>query len=110
MLCFIVLFTVPTAIPHVAVRDVELGGYFIPKGALVLFNIASVHTDPEYWQRPLEFDPERWIDTDGTLKKHDAFMPFGIGEYSPDGPTFSIFSKMNKRVFEHSLERGQVQK
>lgn len=38
-----------------------------------------MHHNPEYWEKPDEFRPERFLEEDGKLKRHASFMPFGVG-------------------------------
>ncbi|GJN16002.1 hypothetical protein PR202_gb02952 [Eleusine coracana subsp. coracana] len=52
----------PIMLPHKAVEDgVEVGGYAVPKGATVIFNVWAIMRDPAIWERPDEFVPERWF-------------------------------------------------
>ena len=61
-------------------QEVEVLNYDIPKYSLVMYNVWGVHHDPSYWKNPDEFDPDRWIDSDGKLLTHSThFMPFGVG-------------------------------
>ena len=62
-----------------AIRDATVGGYTVPKGAWVIPFVYSSHHDYEYWGDPDNFRPERWIDDEGALMKHQAFMPFSVG-------------------------------
>lgn len=39
----------------------------------------SNNMDPILWGDPENFRPERWLDTQGQLKKRDFTMPFGAG-------------------------------
>ena len=43
-----------------AVQDIEVDGYRVPAGTLVMFGIYAVHRDPELWDHPLVFDPDRF--------------------------------------------------
>ena len=45
---------------RVAIEDVEIGGYPIPKGCGVSLAQWSVHRDARWFDAPLEFRPERW--------------------------------------------------
>ncbi|KAG7171699.1 Cytochrome P450 2L1-like 9, partial [Homarus americanus] len=68
-----------TGVQHVATRDTQLGGYFIPKGTIVMGAQETVHHDPRYWDRPDEFLPERWLDQQGKFTaKKEGFLPFGV--------------------------------
>ncbi|KAJ2918173.1 hypothetical protein MD484_g2276, partial [Candolleomyces efflorescens] len=51
----------PLAIPHKTSEDDYYDGYFIPKGTLVLGNAWAVLHDPEVFENPMEFNPERYI-------------------------------------------------
>ena len=66
-------------IPHAAECDTTLAGYDIPKGTMVMVNLAAVHLNSKYFKNPKEFQPERFIGPDGTFQKHDAFIAFGMG-------------------------------
>lgn len=58
-------------------------GYVIPKGAQVFVNAWAIQRDPKYWDNPLEFQPERFLQ--GTTNKADfigndfRYIPFGSG-------------------------------
>ena len=57
-------------------------GYKVPKGTLLVGVLAHVLADPRYWENPHEFKPERFITEEGTFKKYEQFVPFGIGTAS----------------------------
>lgn len=59
--------------------DVQLDGYTIPAGSHVIPLINSIHMDPKLWDLPEEFNPRRFIDAEGKIKKPAFFMPFGVG-------------------------------
>ena len=72
----------PLGVPREAVEDIEIGGYLVPKGAMAIFDLDSVHHDPTIWGSDAnEFKPERWIDEEGQLRSFDGFMPFGLGRF-----------------------------
>lgn len=49
----------PYNLPHVSLTDTEVGGYFIPKGSHVLLSHIGLGQNPEVWEDPLKFKPER---------------------------------------------------
>lgn len=51
----------PSTLPHLMEKDDTVNGYFIPKGTVVLGNAWSVQHDPEAFQSPDIFDPERFL-------------------------------------------------
>nr|XP_053639668.1 cytochrome P450 2J6-like [Cherax quadricarinatus] len=71
---------VPQGIPHQTSGDVNLHGYFIPKGTGVLFNLSGALKDPKHWKFPSTFYPEHFLTPEGKVIKPDQFMPFGYGE------------------------------
>ncbi|KAL2287114.1 hypothetical protein FJTKL_06115 [Diaporthe vaccinii] len=68
-------FTViPLNLPRESIRDVEYEGMRIPKGTTVYMNAWACNYDPELWEDPDVFRPERW------LEKPDApLFTFGLG-------------------------------
>ncbi|KAB2596529.1 cytochrome P450 77A1-like [Pyrus ussuriensis x Pyrus communis] len=70
---------------HAAVKDTELGGYTVPADASVEFYTAWLTEDPEMWEDPGEFRPERFmaggdgVDVDVTGTKGVKMVPFGAG-------------------------------
>jgi len=84
----------PLTLPHKAIEDgVEIGGYVIPKGSTVIINLSTVMRDPDVWEMPEEFVPERFIGTDGNvdMKGKDQFqyIPFGGGRRQCPGMALS---------------------
>ncbi|XP_071505091.1 steroid 17-alpha-hydroxylase/17,20 lyase-like [Diadema antillarum] len=63
--------------------DIFTGDYVIPKGAIVIVNLHSMHFDPQEWDDPDSFKPEHFLDEAGTVRQHPpGFMPFGAGRRS----------------------------
>ncbi|KAJ4974694.1 hypothetical protein NE237_007868 [Protea cynaroides] len=72
----------PLLIPHYANQSCTIGQFTIPRGTSVFFNIWKIHRDPEGWEDPLEFFPERFLrDNNGYDYKGNNFnyLPFGSG-------------------------------
>ncbi|MDJ0634863.1 MAG: cytochrome P450 [Xenococcaceae cyanobacterium MO_188.B29] len=74
----------PTNLPAVTygtISDTTLEDYFIPQKTPVLVNYYSLTRDECYWQEPEQFNPYRFLNENGTLRKNllDKFYPFGIG-------------------------------
>ena len=43
-------------------------------------NLWALHTDPEKWEKPEEFRPERFLDKNGQLlPKMENYLPFSTG-------------------------------
>ena len=69
----------PISITHKASEDMDLLGYRIPKDTPVCANLWGVQNDPDVWDNPEEFRPERHINSDGEFVKSDRVIPFSIG-------------------------------
>ncbi|KAH9477961.1 Cytochrome P450 monooxygenase 208 [Psilocybe cubensis] len=65
--------------PHSSTEDDFYGGYFIPKGSTLMANIWAMTHDETRYENPLSFNPERFINPDGTLNDDDRIMAFGFG-------------------------------
>jgi len=78
------------ATSRVAVRDIEVDGYRVEAGTMLVFGIYAVQRDPGLWPDPLTFDPERFIN--GAAKRVDRwqFLPFGAGPRSCIGDHFAM--------------------
>lgn len=70
----------PFLVPRVAREDCEVAGYDIPKGTRVLVNVWTIGRDPNLWENPNEFYPERFIGKSIDVRGHDfQLLPFGAG-------------------------------
>ncbi|KAK4328291.1 hypothetical protein Pmani_001275 [Petrolisthes manimaculis] len=71
----------PIGLHHIATKDLQLGGYHVPKGTVFNTMAISVHYDPNIWEDPHQFLPERWMDDKGHFAfKREGFMAFSIGK------------------------------
>ncbi|CAL1407857.1 unnamed protein product [Linum trigynum] len=71
-------------LPHSVTEDTVLDGKFmIPKNAAVNFMVAEMGWDPQVWEDPMAFKPERFLEGGGefdlTGSKEIKMMPFGAG-------------------------------
>lgn len=73
-----------------ALADMELAGYFCPRGTTILMPQAVVHSDPRYFPHPDTFDPTRWRDHLEKRLPHCAYFPFGGGPRVCIGNTFAM--------------------
>ena len=101
----------PTTVQHSTSQDTTLLGYHIPKRTIVLPNLYSALMDPNYWNEPNNFNPERFIDDKRKLIKYDALIPFGtgprvcLGEPLARMELFIVFANMiQKFKFERENE------
>ncbi|XP_033476560.2 cytochrome P450 2J2-like [Epinephelus lanceolatus] len=71
---------VPLSLPHVTTKDIQLGGYTIPKGITVILNLTSVLFDKKEWKTPNTFNPGHFLNEEGKFVKPAAFIPFSAGK------------------------------
>ena len=65
---------------HSTAGDVTIGGYTLRNDTVIIPDIYSIHMNPDLWDDPEEFRPERFIDADGKISKPPYFIPFSIGK------------------------------
>lgn len=71
----------PLMVPHVASEDCKVGGYDMPQGTTLLVNLWAMHRDPQLWDDPETFKPERF-EKEGEAHK---LMTFGLGRRACPG-------------------------
>ncbi|KAK0435818.1 cytochrome P450 [Desarmillaria tabescens] len=70
----------PIGFPHTAMEDGVVGGYFVPKGSIIITNLWQILHDPEVYPDPFTFDPSRFIASAGKEVQRDPrHACFGYG-------------------------------
>ena len=73
-----------------AQRDLRLGDYFFPKGAILAVSPLAIGRNPSYFDQPLEYRPERWTrELERQLPK-GAYVPFAAGPRVCLGKQFAM--------------------
>ncbi|KAG8445790.1 hypothetical protein GDO86_010540 [Hymenochirus boettgeri] len=75
----------PLNLPRSTTQDLTFRGYFLPKGTVVIPLLTSVLNDKDQFERPDEFYPQHFLDSEGNFVKKEAFIPFSAGERSCTG-------------------------
>ncbi|KAH7528344.1 hypothetical protein FEM48_Zijuj05G0062700 [Ziziphus jujuba var. spinosa] len=84
----------PLLVPRASRTKVEINGYEIQPGYQVYINAWAIGRDPISWERPEEFDPDRFLRSDVDYKGHDfQLIPFGAGRRGCPGIHFAMAIK-----------------
>ncbi|GER30839.1 geraniol 8-hydroxylase [Striga asiatica] len=71
---------VPFLIPRRVEQDLVVCGYTVPKNSQVFVNAWAIGRDPDVWADPLEFKPERFLESELDMRGRDfELIPFGAG-------------------------------
>ena len=73
-----------------AIADDELGGYPVPAGTDIFISPYLVHRNPRCWERPEQFDPDRFRDEAVKERKRFAYLPFVAGPRHCIGEAFAL--------------------
>lgn len=75
----------PLGVPHGALEELEVDGFRVPRGSLVLLLQWAVHMDPARHAHPETFEPRRFLDAEGRFRTGPDFLPFQTGEWGAFG-------------------------
>jgi hypothetical protein len=109
------------SVPRTNSKQVELGGYTIPKGSNILLNFGAIHMSPDHYEDPKQFYPERFLDVvDGVYKcntnmfaprtRDFTFLPFGAGARGCPGMKLghqSVHDMMVHLIYHFKIERTE---
>ncbi|KAI3773736.1 hypothetical protein L1987_48267 [Smallanthus sonchifolius] len=76
-------------LPHESAEDCIVGGYHVPKGTMLLVNVWGIQNDPNVWDDPKTFRPERFEGLEGFRDGFKLF-PFGYGRRSCPGEVMAM--------------------
>ena len=76
---------------RVTTKPITVGGYCVPKGIGVGSNQLFFAMDPEIWENPEVFDPERFANVENIQNFTTTHFPFSIGRHTCIGQNFAKF-------------------
>jgi len=85
------LYSIIPAVTRTATEEVHIKecNVTIPKGANVMIPMFLINRDPELWEDPSEFRPERFEGKGDFTSAKNGFFPFGYGARTCIGNTLS---------------------
>ncbi|XP_078521528.1 cytochrome P450 2J2-like [Lissotriton helveticus] len=92
-------------------KDTSLEGFHLKKGTMVICNLSSALYDPNYWEKPHQFNPGHFLDKEGNFVTSEAFLPFSaghrvcLGELLARTVLFIVFASLI-RTFTFQLPDG----
>jgi cytochrome P450 len=78
------------AIARMAMQDVEIDGFRVEAGTMLLVGIYAMHRDPTLWDQPLAFQPDRFGRENSKGRDRWQYLPFGAGPRSCIGDHFAM--------------------
>jgi cytochrome P450 len=75
---------------RVAITDVRLGAYDLPRNTVFLISPFALHRRPELWPDPERFDPSRFDPAAEDARHRQAYLPFGAGPRTCIGIHFAL--------------------
>ncbi|GIY59763.1 probable cytochrome P450 6a17 [Caerostris extrusa] len=86
------MYPIAVALVRTANEDYELGntGIVIEKGTAVTIPVYGMHYDPEFFEDPETFNPNRFMDPSEMKHPQYAYMPFGAGPRNCLGMRFAL--------------------
>jgi cytochrome P450 len=67
------------AFGRTSIGEDSMGGFSIPPGSLVVMSPYLMHRSARFWDRPLEFDPDRFLPAAVESRHKFTYFPFGSG-------------------------------
>jgi cytochrome P450 len=96
-----------------ALADDRVGDVVIPRGSTVIVYVYGAHHAPRYWEKPEDFDADRFIKGNEKLRTPFTYLPFGGGPRGCIGGNYAmlqilmILSDLLRR-YDFELTPGQT--
>jgi cytochrome P450 len=78
------------SLTRLIMQDIAVDGYRVEAGTFAVVGIYAMHRDPELWEDPLTFDPDRFSSQRSKGRSRWQYLPFGGGPRSCIGDHFAM--------------------
>ena len=78
------------SLTRLIMQDIAVDGYRVEAGTFAVVGIYAMHRDPELWEDPLTFDPDRFSPQRSKGRSRWQYLPFGGGPRSCIGDHFAM--------------------
>ena len=69
----------PIGLQHMSHKDFTVNGVTIPARTTIQTLFAAIMKG-DHWEEGTKFKPERFLDSEGQVRRDDHFIPFSVGE------------------------------
>jgi cytochrome P450 len=76
--------------PRLLKKDLAVDGYRLEAGTVAVVSFYAMHRDPNLWDDPLTFDPDRFLPERSQGRSRWQYLPFGGGPRSCIGDHFAM--------------------
>jgi cytochrome P450 len=76
--------------PRLLNKDLAVDGYRVEAGTMAVVGFYAMHRDPQLWEDPLTFDPDRFLPERSQGRSRWQYLPFGGGPRSCIGDHFAM--------------------
>jgi cytochrome P450 len=76
--------------PRLLKKDLAVDGYRLEAGTVAVVSFYAMHRNPELWDDPLAFDPDRFLPERSQGRSRWQYLPFGGGPRSCIGDHFAM--------------------
>ncbi|TMM58275.1 cytochrome P450 [Maribacter algarum] len=94
-------------IDRMSIAEDKLGGHTIPKDVMILLAVYELHRDPNFWNDPEAFQPERFH-PENKKDFSNYYYPFGAGPRMCVGNNFAMYEMI--LVVARILKKFRIEK